>query len=74
MIALLPVWPGHLLAQGTATAYDNPESFRPKIHFSPRQDWMSDPNGLVHYAGEYHLFYQHVIKGRFTRPALGPCG
>lgn len=35
------------------------ETFRPQYHFSPKENWMNDPNGLVYYKGEYHLFYQY---------------
>ncbi len=39
------------------------EIYRPQFHFTPEKNWHNDPNGLVYYDGEYHMFYQYNPKG-----------
>jgi len=42
------------------------QKYRPQFHFTSRKNWLNDPNGMVYYDGEYHLYFQHHALG------LGP--
>lgn len=38
--------------------------YRPEMHFTPRDTWMNDPNGLIRHKGVHHLFFQNNPTGR----------
>lgn len=44
------------------------EPYRPQIHFSPKEHWMNDPNGMVYHNGTYHLFFQYYPGGNVWGP------
>ena len=50
-------------------AYD--QIYRPQIHYTPAENWINDPNGMVYYKGEYHLFYQYNPRAVSGETCLG---
>lgn len=52
-----------LLTGFIAVAQTGKELYRPEYHFSPLRNWINDPNGMVYFAGEYHLFFQYNPQG-----------
>jgi sucrose-6-phosphate hydrolase SacC (GH32 family) len=47
-----------VIRRKAADLYYN-EFDRPQYHWSIKQWWSNDPNGLVYYNGEWHFFHQH---------------
>jgi len=52
---------------------------RPTYHAMPPRAWTNEPHGLIHWGGQYHLFYQknpngpywgHIHWGHMTSPDL----
>jgi sucrose-6-phosphate hydrolase SacC (GH32 family) len=52
---------------------------RPLYHAMPPRAWTNEPHGLIHWEGQYHLFYQkngngpywgHIHWGHMTSPDL----
>jgi hypothetical protein len=52
-----PSHPEAAAASPAATPSADHEPYRPQFHFSPKENWMNDPNGLVYEHGTYHLFF-----------------
>ncbi|MCR0349648.1 DUF1080 domain-containing protein [Erysipelotrichaceae bacterium AF15-26LB] len=46
-----------IIRRKDSAAYYN-EEYRDQYHYSVKEGWANDPNGLVYYNGKYHMFYQ----------------
>ncbi|MBV9356146.1 MAG: glycoside hydrolase family 32 protein, partial [Chloroflexi bacterium] len=47
---------------GRSAGYDGQvpiDPHRPTYHLLPPANWLNDPNGLIQWRGQYHVFYQH---------------
>lgn len=38
-------------------------NLRPKFHITGGNGWINDPNGLIKFGGEYHVFFQYYPDG-----------
>ena len=49
---------------------DYNELHRPQFHFTAKENWINDPNGLVYCDGVWHMYFQHnpesTIWGNMT--------
>ncbi|MEV4426867.1 glycoside hydrolase family 32 protein [Streptomyces sp. NPDC049602] len=54
LIAAPAAHPGEGLAERAVR-----DPHRPRFHFTSPGGWLNDPNGLSHWDGVYHLFYQY---------------
>ena len=44
------------------------ELYRPNYHFTPKANWMNDPNGMFYLNGKYHLYFQYYPDGNVWGP------
>jgi len=41
---------------------------RPSFHFTPKKNWMNDPNGMFYLKGTYHLYFQYHPESNVWGP------
>lgn len=62
VVAMVLAWPGCEGPNDLEPVVPAPtpsDPYRPVYHYTPAKNWVNDPNGLLYYKGEYHLFYQY---------------
>ena len=66
LLAVLIISACGTIKQPTQSLYN--DTHRPQFHFSPKANWMNDPNGMVYHNGTYHLFFQYYPEGTIWGP------
>lgn len=66
LFAVLIISACSTVEQATQSLYN--DTHRPQYHFSPKANWMNDPNGMVYLNGTYHLFFQYYPDSTIWGP------
>ena len=56
------------ISQKVDSIYTEEELYRPNFHFTPKANWMNDPNGMFYLNETYHLFFQYYPEGNVWGP------
>jgi fructan beta-fructosidase len=59
LIFLLIIFSNDFIYGQAGSHGKNDPGYRPLFHFTPKKNWINDPNGLVFYKNNYHLFFQY---------------
>ncbi|HMB99790.1 MAG TPA: glycoside hydrolase family 32 protein [Flavobacteriaceae bacterium] len=49
-------------------AQNEEQLYRPNFHFTPKANWMNDPNGMFYLNGKYHLYFQYYPEDNVWGP------
>ncbi|WP_298484320.1 glycoside hydrolase family 32 protein [uncultured Maribacter sp.] len=58
----------HSLKEVLNESFSEEELYRPNFHFTPKANWMNDPNGMFYYNGYYHLYFQYHPESNVWGP------
>lgn len=68
ILCVLMIMLSNYNAQTLAKSSSEEFLYRPNFHFTPKSNWMNDPNGMFYLDGTYHLFFQHYPDGNKWGP------
>ena len=59
LVFFLIATPLAIFSQGDTPYANEEEQYRPHFHFSAKNNWINDPNGMFFLNGTYHLYFQY---------------
>src|SRR6056300_207029 len=68
LISCSNTWEKPSKLESSSLKLDSAEVYRPLFHFTPKMNWMNDPNGMFYSNGKYHLYYQYYPNGNQWGP------
>jgi fructan beta-fructosidase len=68
LISCSNTWEKPSKLESSSPKLDSGEVYRPLFHYTPKMNWMNDPNGMFYSNGKYHLYYQYYPNGNQWGP------